>query len=195
MRFKEAVVRKEVIAFLLVCSLIQLSHGPYYTFYTLLLEQQGYSKTLAGSLWALGVVAEVILFIYAHKLFHWVSEYWVLSLSVMLTIIRWLLIAYFPDKLSVLIFAQLLHAASYGSFHAASMRIVHDYFPGRLETHGQALYASASFGVGGALGALYAGYCWEYYGASFSYITAAMICVFTTIVAMLWVRPLQQPQG
>ena len=111
----------------------------------------------------------------------------------MLTAIRWLLIAFYPDKLTVLIFAQLLHAASYGSFHAASMRIVHDYFPGRLETHGQALYASASFGVGGALGALYAGYYWEYYGASFSFLTAAMICVLASIVAMLWVRP-QRPQ-
>ncbi len=195
MRLREVLLRKEVVAFLLVCSLIQLSHGPYYTFYTLLLEQQGYSKSLAGSLWALGVVAEVVLFIYAHKLFHWVSEYWVLSLSVMFTIVRWLLIGYFPDKLPILIFAQLLHAASYGSFHAASMRIVHDYFPGRLETHGQALYASASFGVGGALGALYAGYCWEYYGPSFSYLTAAVICVFTTIVAILWVRPLRPHQG
>ena len=191
-RLRDVVYRREVIAFLLVCCLIQISHGPYYTFYTLLLESEGFSKTIIGSLWALGVLAEVILFIFIHHLFRSVSEYQILSMSAGLTVFRWVLIAYFPGNLVILIFAQLLHAASYGSFHAASMRIVRSYFPGRLEAHGQALYASASFGLGGALGALYAGYCWEYYGANFSYLTAAVMCVVTCIVSLRWVRPVKQ---
>ena len=40
-----------------------LSHGPYYTFITLHLESLGYSRTQIGWLWALGVVAEILVFL------------------------------------------------------------------------------------------------------------------------------------
>ncbi len=54
--------RPEIRAFLAICLLIQLSHGPYYTFYTIYLEQHGYNRGLIGQLWALGVIAEVVIF-------------------------------------------------------------------------------------------------------------------------------------
>ncbi len=58
------------MSFLLVCFLLQASHAPYYTFYTLYLSDFGYSKTLIGFLWALGVLFEVIIFL---KLCVWVG--------------------------------------------------------------------------------------------------------------------------
>ena len=174
---RHVLTRREVLVFLLVCCVMLISHGPYYTFYTLFLESLGYSKSLSGLLWGLGVAAEVGLFYYVHTLFDHVSEYWVLHVSVLLAALRWALIAWAPENLLILCIAQFLHAASYGSFHAASMKIVHDFFPGKLETHGQALYGSLSFGVGGALGALYAGYSWAHYGATMTFVVASIMCV------------------
>ena len=43
-----------VLAFYACVALMQMSHGPYYTFLTLHLEHLGYSRGLIGLLWALG---------------------------------------------------------------------------------------------------------------------------------------------
>mgnify|MGYP000753664933 CR=1 FL=1 len=53
-----------ILAFFTACLLMQMSHGSYYTFYSIYLESQGYSKSLIGELWALGVVAEVVVYIF-----------------------------------------------------------------------------------------------------------------------------------
>jgi MFS family permease len=41
------------------------AHGTLYTFFTLHLEGLGYSGTLIGTLWTLGVLAEIVVFLYA----------------------------------------------------------------------------------------------------------------------------------
>jgi L-ectoine synthase len=55
-------------SFLLVCFLMLASHGPYYTFFSIYLQDHGYSGLAIGSLWALGVVAEVGVFLVMHRL-------------------------------------------------------------------------------------------------------------------------------
>ncbi len=55
--------RPLVLSLLTVCFLVQASHGPYYAFYTLYLEDAGYSTAFVGQLWALGVVAEIGVFL------------------------------------------------------------------------------------------------------------------------------------
>src|SRR6185312_15900816 len=58
-----AVVRQPtVLAFFAVFFLLQVAHGPYYTFFSVFLEQHGYHRAQTGLLWALGVSAEVLLF-------------------------------------------------------------------------------------------------------------------------------------
>src|SRR5690606_15410568 len=52
-----------VLLFYLAVALMQLYHGPYYTFISRYLEGLGYSRGLIGQLWALGVVAEILLFL------------------------------------------------------------------------------------------------------------------------------------
>jgi len=50
--------KPKVIALLLACFLMLASHGPYYTFYSIYLEDHGYSSSLIGQMWALGVIPE-----------------------------------------------------------------------------------------------------------------------------------------
>src|SRR5262249_31779997 len=57
-----AVLRQPaVIALLAACLLAQLSYGPYYSFFSIYLEDHGYRKSVIGLLWSLGVVAEVLM--------------------------------------------------------------------------------------------------------------------------------------
>lgn len=185
---KSLLKRPAVIAFLLMCFLMQASHGPYYTFYTIYLEENGYGRGLIGQLWALGVFAEVIIFLFMHR---WLPRFglrYVLLMSLILSACRWLLIALFPQNLAILTFAQLLHAASYGTYHAAAIAWVHRHFTGKTQGRGQALYSSVSFGAGGALGSLISGYLWLTPGPMWTYFLAASACMIAFIISYIWLK-------
>jgi len=165
-----------ILAFFAACLLMQMSHGSYYTFYSIYLESQGYSKTLIGELWALGVVAEVVVYIFfMHAALVRFGAIRLLMLSLLLAALRWVLIGSFSGSLPVLLFAQLLHAATFGIFHAAAIHSVHHRFPRRLLGRGQALYSSVSFGLGGTLGSLSSGYLWEFFGAFTSFLVSTLV--------------------
>ena len=185
----KVLLRPEVAALLLVCFLIQASHGPYYAFYTLYMESHGYSRTVIGQLWALGVIAEVGVFMVMHR---WVLRFGLRVLlisSLALAGVRWVLISQFPEITAIMIFAQTLHAASFGIYHATAIQLIHRYFKGRHQGRGQALYSSLSFGAGGAVGSYFSGIGWETIGASNVYLLAAVSAFIAVIVAWAWIRP------
>jgi PPP family 3-phenylpropionic acid transporter len=181
------IMRPEVFAFLLTCFLMQASHGPYYTFYTIYLSDNSYSKTLIGMLWALGVVCEIGVFMLLHNMRVHIGLRHILLASIALAALRWLLIGYFPKNLSILVVAQVLHAATFGAYHATAVEMVHNFFRGRHQIRGQAIYGSISFGVGGALGSLYAGYTWDYLGPGFTFAAAAALAFVALLVAARWI--------
>ena len=67
--FWQQLKRPKVMSFFIACFLLQVSHGPYYVFYSIYLEDYGMASTTIGWLWALGVIAEVIMFLLMHRLF------------------------------------------------------------------------------------------------------------------------------
>jgi len=149
-------------AALLVCGFfVALAHGTLYAFLTLHLQRIGYSTLLIGVLWMLGVVAEIGVFIFLPLLFRRYALSTLLIASAACAVVRFLVIGWAADWLLLLIAAQLLHAATFGSFHAASVAAVRRVFPAHAQAHGQALLSSASNGAGGALGALAAGWAWQ----------------------------------
>lgn len=182
------ILRKtEVWAFFSVYMLLQIAHGPYYVFYSIFLNQHGYSGTTTGMLWSLGVFAEILLFVFMTRLLASYSLRRILLVSIVLSIFRWLMIARCAEHLTVLIFAQILHAATFGATHVAAIHLVDHYFGHRHQGKGQALYSSISFGLGGMLGSLYSGYFWDLKGAHFVYIIAAVCCCTALLIAFVWV--------
>ena len=175
-----------VIAFLLVCLLLQASHGPYYTFFTIQAESIGYSGALTGFFWALGVIAEIGVFIAAPTLLPRYGVRFLLLLTLSLTTLRWLLTAYLADRLAVLLFAQCLHGFSFGLYHAIAMTLVHRYFTGPYQGRGQALLSSMGFGLGGALGSFLAGQSWQLFGPTLSYLWAAGSALLAWFIAWRW---------
>ncbi|SIQ94599.1 MFS transporter [Aquipseudomonas alcaligenes] len=176
--------RPGVPAFFLCVALMQLSHGPYYTFLTLHLERLGYERGFIGQMWALGVVAEIVLFLFMARILTRFPVRWVLAASFLLAALRWLLLGNLADHLVVLLFAQLLHAATFGSFHAAAIHFVQRSFGPNQQGQGQALYAALA-GTGGAFGALYAGYSWESLGAAWTFAIASLVALAAAIIIAL----------
>ncbi|PCI67761.1 MAG: MFS transporter [Piscirickettsiaceae bacterium] len=180
--------QKKVIALFVVVFLIQASHGAYYAFFSILLDKLNYDETQIGQLWSLGVLAEIILFIVIKRVFKLVSLYFVLMLSIFLTVVRWLMIAWFSDSLMVLLIAQLLHAASFGAFHVVCIQLTHNYFKGSAHDKGQALYSSIGYGAGGMFGGLMAGLLWDDLGANWVFTMASLFSVIALAVAWKWVE-------
>ena len=176
--------RAEVQAFLGACFLMQLSHGVYYSFYSIYLRAAGYSSTAVGALWSLGVFAEVLVFLVMHRLLLRFGARQVLLWSLGLAAVRWVLIGAFVDLVWVQILAQTLHLATFGTFHAAAIHLVHHYFRGRTQGRGQALYNSLSFGAGGAAGSLMGGWFWDGPGPLATFLLAALAALLG--LALLW---------
>ncbi len=179
--------KPEVLAFLLVCLLLQAAHAPYYVFYSLYLKQHGYTTALTGGLWALGVVAEIMLFMVMGRLLSYLSLRNILLCSISLGILRWLLLAYYADDLSCLVVAQLLHAATFGGVHVATIHLVQRYFGGRHQGKGQALLVSIGYGLGGLLGSYYSGLFWQAQGGPVVFVLSAACCGLALLIAFVWV--------
>jgi len=185
---RQVLMRKEVLALLLSCLLIQASHGAYYTFYSIYLEEFGYKNSLIGQLWALGVIAEVVIFIF---MFHLLPRFGARNLflfALLLTSIRWVLVSQWPESLVWLIIAQCLHAASFGIVHAVAIHLIHQFFTGKHQGRGQALYSSMSFGVGGALGSFLSGVLWQDMGGQNVFLMSSVFAVLALMVAIWGVR-------
>ena len=171
-RIAPVLLRPEVLILGGLCFIVQFSHSPYYAFFSIYLADAGYSKILIGSLWSLGVIAEIGIFIVIPRLLSRWTESALLVFSTVVTALRWFLIAWFPQQLAVILFAQTLHAVSFGVYHAAAIKLVNRWFPGNLQARGQAIYISVSFGVGGGVGMLASGYLWDRFGGSTLFLVA-----------------------
>lgn len=165
--------------------LINLSHGVYYAFFSVHLADLGYSATAIGLLWALGVVAEIVLFFLLPGLRNRFAPLFLMLLAIALMALRWLLIGYQADVLVWLLFAQLLHAASFGMTHAVGIWVIDHQFPGRAHARGQAILSAASYGGGAALGLYLAGLLWGRVepDVAFAAMTLASLLAFALMLA------------
>jgi MFS transporter, PPP family, 3-phenylpropionic acid transporter len=180
-----------VIALFVVYFLLQVAHGPYYTFFSIYLENIAYSRTVIGQLWALGVVAEVLLLLCMHRLIGRFTLRHIMLFGLLMTTLRWLMIAFMADHLGALLLAQCLHAFSFGALHAAGIEVVQRLFAGGHEGQGQALYIAVGFGAGNAVGAGLSGYLWSSPGPSMSYAIAAGISAVAMVIAFVGFRAAQ----
>jgi len=171
-----------VLAFLTVCFLMVLTHGPYYTFYSIYLEDFGYSRRMIGALWAVGVIAEVLVFLLMTRLLPVLGVRKLLLLTFFFTALRWVLIGSFVNNIVILFIAQLFHAFSFGVFHAVGIALIHHYFTGKHQDRGQALYSSLSFGVGGALGSFLSGIFWDQISHTALFNVAAIISLIALYI-------------
>ncbi len=165
--------------------LINLSHGVYYAFFSVHLAELGYSATAIGLLWALGVIAEIVLFFLLPGLRNRFAPLGLLLIAIGLMALRWLLIGFQADVIGWLLFAQLLHAASFGMTHAVGIWVIDHQFPGRAHARGQATLSAISYGGGAALGLYLAGLLWGRVGAeiAFAAMTAASLIALGVMLA------------
>jgi PPP family 3-phenylpropionic acid transporter len=170
---RAGLLRPEVLALMAACFFMSAGHGPLYVFFSIHLVDHGYGKALVGALWSLGVIAEILVFLFLPRLMHRYSVRGILLASFALAVLRFLLIGWAVDALPLLLAAQVMHGATFGAYHAAAVTALNHWFPSQQQGRVQALYGAVSFGAGGLLGNLFSGQAWDSVGAEWTYTIGA----------------------
>jgi PPP family 3-phenylpropionic acid transporter len=170
-----------VWALLIVLTLHQVSHGPYYAFFSVRLVEAGYSASAVGILWSLGVAAELVAFRAGGAIERRIGLRGVLWLALALTPVRWLMLA-LPPSWPLLVVAQSGHALTFALAHLAGVQLVSREVPPGARRRAQAMYSGLSFGLGIVVGSAVAGPVWQAMGAA-TFVAAAAL---SAVVAITW---------
>lgn len=166
--------RPTVAAFFTIEFILLFSHAPFYSFYSNFLKSLNFSTTEIGFLWAMGVFAEIFMFSIAAKVFQHFSWRILIIACLILTSIRWMLVAVFSHYFIGQLFAQCLHAFSFGLFHLTAMRVIFQNFSAGQQGRGQALY-STMWGLGVAFGSVLAGHFWSILSGEIVFMCASVV--------------------
>lgn len=182
---KSKLLTSRFMIFFVAGVLLQISFGPYYGFFALFLRDLSYSGLAIGLLISLGVIAEILVFIFASSFFKSYSLKALLVFSLAATALRWFLVAFYAQSLWLLAFTQLLHAASFALFHSASMVFIGEHFTRCQQSRGQGVYLGGVYGVGGAIGAYVAGALWlDGLGATTAFLTAGIVALVAALLML-----------
>ena len=184
-----------VAALMAACLAMSAAHGAFYVFYSIHLDGHGYSRTEVGMLWSLGVLAEIVVFLWMADLARRFSLRIILLACFATAVLRFLLMGWGVESVFVMVLVQLMHGLTFGAYHASAIAAVNAWFPGRTQGRGQALYSSLSFGAGGLLGALISGWTWDAWGAGWTFTVGSLFGLLGFLLVWGWVRETSDERG
>ena len=120
------------------------AHGTLYAFFTLHLQRLGYSSSLIGFLWMLGVLAEVVVFLFLPALFRRYLLSTLMMASAALGVVRFLVIGWVADWLLLLLPHKSSMPRPSALFHAAAVAAVQRLFAPHAQARGQTLFSSVA---------------------------------------------------
>lgn len=111
---------RRFVAVVTAAGLIQASHAVYYGFASLQWAAKGWDGTSIGVLWAIGVIAEIVLFAVSGRVFSRWSPFDLLAIGAAGATLRWCAMAFDPPG-SLVPLLQCVHALSFGASHLGAM--------------------------------------------------------------------------
>jgi MFS transporter, PPP family, 3-phenylpropionic acid transporter len=175
-REARALLARQPLVFILCAFLMLVSHGTYYGFFSIHLEQLGYSATFIGASWALASGAEIGVMLCSKRLFRRLSLEATLVIAFAAAVLRWGIMAAAVSA-GWILGAQLLHALTYGAFHMASILYMDRLAPAGAKTVGQAVNNALTYGLGLMVGFFVNGYFYEIIGAAGMFRVSAAIAL------------------
>ena len=139
-------------------TLMQVSFGSFYNFFTIYETDFGVSLDMTIYLWSFGVVVEIIM-LYFQGRFLRNNLLLVLQITTFASAVRWFLVYLFPQNLVILFFTQSLHALSFALFHSAAISYLYHTYKHRAMA--QQFFSGITYGLGAFSGALLAGYIYD----------------------------------
>jgi PPP family 3-phenylpropionic acid transporter len=163
-------------------TLMQVSFGAFYNFFTIYETDYGVSLDMTIYLWSFGVLAEIFMLFFQGKLLRY-NLLLLLQITTLAAALRWFLLFLFPQNLNVLFFAQSLHALSFALFHTSAISYLFHIY--RDKALAQQFFSGITYGLGGFSGALLAGYIYEIY-PKYLFLSSAFIAFLAFWFLHLW---------
>src|SRR4051794_20542716 len=158
------------LAIIASSALVQASHAAYYTFASIAWQQAGLGGLTIAGLWALGVIAEIVVFAFSPRFNLPFSLLVVIAAAS--AMVRWLITAQSPP-LGVLAAVQLMHGLSFGLTQVGTMGLIAQRVPGHIMARGQG-YLVACAGIATSSASITSGAIYDHYGQHVYYLMAAM---------------------
>ncbi len=174
-------MKRRTVIFLFCAFIMLFSHGTYYGFFSIHLENLGYSGVFIGAAWALASVAEIVVMLTSEKIFKRFSYQNILIFTFAAAGGRWVMMG-LVTSVPLILFAQLLHALTYGAFHVASILYMDELSPKEAKTTGQAINNAVTYGMGIMAGFLFNGYFFDIIGASPLFFASGLLAFFGGLV-------------
>lgn len=174
------------VLFLATASLTQASHCVYYGFATLHWRSQGLGSDLIGGLWAIGVVAEILLFLGSGAAVRRLGPDRLLLIGALGGVVRWAALAVVADPW-LLVPLQTLHAATFGATHLGAMHLIAERIDPRLSARAQALYSSVAMGLVPGMALLAAGPLYDNLGG-LAFLVASLLALAATASGLALLR-------
>ncbi len=171
-----SLLERRVVVFLFCAFLMLVSHGAYYGFFSIHLENLGFGSTFIGLTWALASAAEILVMLRSDQIFNRFSIKTVLIFSFMVAALRWLILFFAQSAVAILL-SQVLHALTYGTFHIASILYIDRLSPDKAKTLGQAVNNAISYGLGLMVGFFFNGYLYEITGSFTLFLISSIIAL------------------
>lgn len=173
--------RKRVVVFLLCAFLMLMSHGTYYGFYSIHLENLGYESLFIGMAWALASIAEILVMIRSRWIFSRLSYEKVLIISFVVASIRWFLSGVTISPYWILLL-QITHCVTYGLFHMASILYMDLLSPDETKTFGQAVNNATTYGLGLMAGFFVSGFLYEHASPESMFFVSGLLSLIAGII-------------
>jgi PPP family 3-phenylpropionic acid transporter len=176
-----------VILFLVCAFLMLLSHGAYYTFFSIHLSKLGYSSMFIGLSWAVASGAEIVAMFYSEKIFKRFRYENVLIFSFAAAVLRWAILGY-AESAPAILALQVVHAFTYGTFHMTSILYIDMLAPDATKTLGQAVNNAVTYGLGLMAGAFLSGALYQHLGAHGLFAVSAWIALAGGLIFAVYFR-------
>lgn len=183
---------KRFMTFVLAATCVQSTHAVYYTFGTLNWQAAGHSEDLIGLLWAVGVIAEILLFAFGRWLMTYLSAMRLIALGGLAGLIRWSVTGY-TDEVAILFAMQILHAFTFGAAHLGAIHFIANQVDPAVSATAQSLYGAIVMGAGMGLAMLLSGMLYANFGGQ-AYYAMAVLGGVGGLIAFSIARPRHSSQ-
>lgn len=173
---------RNFLVLVIAAGLVVASHAAYYALSTVIWASQGYQASQIASFWVTGVVAEVLLFLWAKKLVANIGVKYVLMMGAVGALLRWGLMGLSLGFYEVLA-TQLLHALTFGATHVAVMYFFGHRVPESLSTTAQMVHSGLGSGIFMSAATLASGYWYEWRPEQVYWLPLGMAVLASGILA------------
>jgi PPP family 3-phenylpropionic acid transporter len=179
------------LAIIASAALIQGSHAAYYTFASIAWQNAGLGGLTIAGLWALGVIAEIVLFALSPRFT--LSASMLVVIAAFSAVARWLITAQEPP-LAVLAVVQLAHGLTFGLTQVGTMGLMVRNVPGHIMARGQG-YLAACGGLVMSSASIASGAIYAQVGQGVYYAMATMALAGGMVMWLARHRLEHQPQS